>query len=308
MIDFKDININEELAIVESAEMVATTSLADRVAARRKSADEGIRTPWQKLDGDFALRKGEMVLMGGYTGHFKSTIASQMGLSAVNQGYSEGIASLELLAEDVLEQYAELAAGRERPPLEYVSNFATWAEPKLHIYDRVDAIAPDSAIQMVIAFAKYKKCDLIVLDALMMMGVCDDLEREKDFTQTLAAVAKKFKVCVLLIHHVRKPSGHDGEKHIPGKYDFIGSSHLANIAASIIVIWHNKEKAYKKNDGYIVDDDNPDLIFKVAKQRYHKYEGLVGLWQHDNCRAFCGTSRRKLDQLTIPAVGAHNDF
>ena len=64
MIDFKDININEELAIVESAEMVATTDLITRVEERRNFADQGIKTPWQKLDGDFALRKGEMVLMG----------------------------------------------------------------------------------------------------------------------------------------------------------------------------------------------------------------------------------------------------
>lgn len=308
MIDFKDIDVNAELAIVESTEIVNTLDLVDRVNKRRSAVDTGIQLPWTKLHGDFSLRKGEMVLMGGYTGHFKSTIASQLGLSAINQGYSVGIASLELLAEDVLEQYSELAAGRERPSIDYVRRFAEWSQHNLHIYDRVDAIAPDAAIQMVIAFAKYKKCDLIVLDALMMMGVCDDLERERDFTQTLAAVAKRFNVCVLLVHHVRKPSGHDGEKNIPGKYDFIGSSHLANIAASILIIWHDKEKSYLKNDGAYVDDDRPDLIFKVAKQRYHKYEGLVGLWQHDRCRAFCGSSKRFIETNTIPKVGQHNDF
>lgn len=302
-VDFRDININEELAEAEANEILSAGSLVERVAARRASQSEGIRMPWGKLDGLFSLRGGEMVLMGGYTGHFKSTITTQIGLSALRQGYNVGVASLELLAEDVVEQYAEIAATNGLPPMEWVERFANWAEGKLHIYDRVDAIKPDEAIQMTIAFAKYRGCKLVILDALMMMGVCDDLERERDFTQTLAAVAKRFGICVLLVHHVRKPQGEAGEGKVPGKYDFIGSSHLANIAASILIVWHDKRKSSKaaliEQGGRVedFDDTKPDLLVKVAKQRYHKYEGMIGLWQHSRCRGFCSTMDRRLAPL-----------
>ena len=57
----------------------------------------------------------------------------------------------------------------------------------------MDAITPEEAVQMVIALSKYCGCDLIVLDALMMMGVCGDTVVEQQFTQTLAAVAKRFR-------------------------------------------------------------------------------------------------------------------
>jgi len=309
-VDFRDINVNEELAETEAIEMLSANDLIDRLESRRSQHQIGINTPWAKLHGLFAFRPGEMVLMGGYTGHFKSTITTQVGLSAMQQGYSVGVASLELLAEDVIEQYAEIAATRSGPPLDWVKRFAGWCEGRLHIYDRVDAIKPDEAIQMTIAFAKYRGCQLVVLDALMMMGVCDDLERERDFTQTLAAVAKKFNICVLLVHHVRKPQGEAGENRIPGKYDFIGSSHLANIAASILIVWHDKRKAAKRNlldQGISIDDfddKKPDLVVKVAKQRYHKFEGSAGLWQHERCRAFCSNQDRRLVPVSLQGVSA----
>ena len=245
----------------------------------------------------FKLREGEVVMMGGYSGHFKSTLSTQISLGAMRQGFKVGLASLELLADDVMEQFVEIGSGRVRPPLDYVAQFANWADGKLHIYDKTDTIQPDEALQMVIAFAKYRGCKLVVLDALMMMGVTDDVNREAEFTRKLAQVAKRFKICILLIHHVRKPMGDGGEKKIPGKYDFIGSSHLSNIASSIILVWHDKEKAYQKNDGLPVDDQQPDLLIKVAKQRNHHYEGVSGYWQHGSSRAFCSTNQRNLDPI-----------
>lgn len=307
-VDFRNIDINEELSQAETTDMMTASSLVDRVERRRNTLDNGIGLPWAKLDGLVLLRPGEVSLFGGYSGHMKSTITSQIGMSAMRQGLRVGVASLELMAEDVIEQYAEMGAARERPPIPWVRRFASWCADKLYIYDRVDAIKPDEAVQMVIAFAKFMGCKLIILDALMMMGVCDDLERERDFTQTLAAVAKRFQIHVMLVHHVRKPQTPQGEAVIPGKYDFIGSSHLANVASSIFICWHDKKKAAKARlieQGVRVedfDDNKPDLVFKVAKQRYAKFEGAIGLWQNGACRAFCNTSQRKLAPLELGAV------
>lgn len=299
MIDFRDININEELSLAESADMLVAGDLIERLERRRNEMSSGINFPWEKLRDRISMKAGELTLLGGYSGHFKSTISSMIGLSAMRQGHKVGIASLELLAEDVVEQYAELAAANFRPPMNYVRAFSDWASDRLSIYDRTDMISPSEAIQMVIAFAKHRGCQLIVLDALMMMGVTNDVTAEGQFAQTLVAVAKKFKVHILLIHHVRKPQSERGEEIVPGKYDFLGSSLIGNVSQNIIIVWHDKVKAAKRAAGAEFDDDRPDLLIKVCKQRNGRYEGTTGYWQSDKCRGFSSGSSRRIPPLEL---------
>ena len=52
---------------------------------------------------------------------------------------------------------------------------------------------------------------------------------------------------------------------MPNKHDFIGSSHLTNAAAAVLILWENKVKSAKRNNGEEVDDDDPDFILSVAK-------------------------------------------
>lgn len=320
MQDYKNIKIQEELADGELDVVVNPDSLVQRVLDRRKSLREGIRLPWadfQKDTCDFKLHKGTLNMVGGYTGHGKSTLTSQMALYAMRQGHKVGIASLEMFPEDVLEQFCEMAQLQAHPKRDYLEAFSSWARGKLFLYDRIDSIKPEEAIQMSIAFAKFCGCNLIVIDALMMIqGVSGDNVIEQEFSQTLSQVAKKFEVAILLVHHVRKPSSFDGESKVPGKYEFLGSSHLANIAASIMVVWHDKLQAEKRakyevtmrRGGYVDTEDydplDPDMVFKVVKNRYGRYEGAVQLWQHTNCRAFCSDESRMLKPLSFGDMGA----
>jgi RecA-family ATPase len=142
---------------------------------------------------------------------------------------------------------------------------------------------------------------LVVLDALMMVGLGDDLEAEKLFTQRLAEVAKAFDVCVLLVAHLRKPAGGEGEKKVPSKFDFLGSSNILNVSSSAILIHDNKEKAYARSQGDEVDDSYGDTRFIVAKQRYAPYEGVVHLYKHDKCRALCNNAQRMYRPIDIGA-------
>lgn len=306
MPDFRNIDVQAELAEGELSDVVRPDDLVERLLLRRTKMSEGIKLPFEKLaQTDFMLHAGSLNLLGGYSGHFKSTISTQIGLRALRCGYKVGIASLELFAEDVLEQYAEMALTGYQPEEEYVRAFASWASSKLYIYDRMDTITPEEAIQMCVAFAKHCDCDLIVLDALMMMGVCGDVQTEQQFTQTLAAVAKRFNITILLIHHVRKPSGMEGEEKIPGKYDFLGSSMLVNICSTCMLVWHDKIQAEKRSQeelGVYDPDYNPnqhDMIFKVAKNRYGRYEGSLRLWQAESCRGFVSNDKRHMTPFSI---------
>lgn len=305
-LDFRDINIMEELSETETADILSPNDLVVRMAERRTAKANGILMPWSKLHDRFMLRPAEVCLLGGYSGHFKSTISTQIALSAMQQGFRVGIASLELPAEDVMESFADIAAANTAPPMDWVATFAAWADQKLFLYDRVDGISPETAIQLVIALRKYRGCDLVILDALMMMGVCQDTDREQQFTQTINAVAKKMGICIVLIHHMRKPDGQQGEQKIPGKYDFIGSSHIANIAQSILIAWHDKDKAAKVNVGMMNPEDDrtrPDFQLAVVKQRHNRFEGRASFWQHPNSRAFCPTPQRLLKPMEFHGNG-----
>ena len=134
-----------------------------------------------------------------------------------------------------------------------------------------------------------------------MVGLGDDLEQEKLFTQRLAEVAKAFDVCVLLVAHLRKPAGGEGEKKVPSKFDFLGSSNILNVSSSAVLIHDNKEKAYARSQGEEVDDSYGDTKFIVAKQRYAPYEGVVHLYKHDKCRALCNNAQRMYRPIDIGA-------
>lgn len=301
-LDHKSIDVAQSLADRSLDNIVDPGKLYDRVLERRTHVDTGIKTPWSKLDGLFAMRPGELILFGGYSGSFKSTAANAMAVSALEQGYRVGIASLELPAEDVVEVMAEVASTNRRPPEPWLKDFTSWADDRLFIYDKVDAITPMEALQMCICMRAFLGCDLIIIDCLFMCGVADDLDAEKKFSQQLAAIAKSYKCAIVICHHMRKPSeGQGGEGKLPNRYSFIGSSHLVNVASSIVICWANKKKLWCKNAGHPVDDeeDGPDIKINVAKQRNAAYEGVCGLYIKDNARVFCPTPERIYKPVNI---------
>ena len=298
---FASIDVAEELSLASLDRITAPGDLVDRALERRSSANTGIPMPWSKLQGQFALRPGELVLLGGYSGHGKSAVANQLALHAASLDYKVGIASLELPAEYVFDQMAGVAGCIKEPHEHWLRRFGYWANPRIYFYDRVDSVTPDECLQMIIGMRKFHGCDLVVLDALMMVGLGDDLEQEKLFTQRLAEVAKAFDVCVLLVAHLRKPAGGEGEKKVPSKFDFLGSSNILNVSSSAILIHDDKEKAYARSQGEEVDDSYGDTKFIVAKQRYAPYEGVVHLYKHDKCRALCNNAQRMYRPIDIGA-------
>ncbi|MDG1314639.1 MAG: AAA family ATPase [Flavobacteriaceae bacterium] len=294
-IDWRSIDVAQRLAELAHTDIVdASECMEDYFALLQREEEHGIRMPWGKLDALFELKPSTLSLMIGYSGHFKSTISAQMILSAIQQGKKVGLASLELTKGQIYQQLVDIASTTGSPAREWVLKFNDWIRGRMVIYDRTDAIAPEDATSMMFAMHD-QGCDLIVLDALMMCGLeGEDYGAEKDFSQTVQAIAKVTNRAVLLLHHCRKPNGVHGQMTVPDKYDAMGSSNLANIANNVIVCWHNKNKAHEANQGNEVDDDEPDFIFKIDKHRGGRFEGQVGLYQHRQSRGFCGDRSRKL--------------
>lgn len=303
-VDFSNLRVHEILAKAEAQDIAWLPEHRRRIIDRASNprALAGFCLPWSKTNDKVRLRPGELSVWGGFNAHNKSTLVSQVALN-IAQIVPVGIASLEMELEDSAVLMASLGAGSRNPAMDWIDDFITWSDSRISIYDRLDSVRPEIALACVYHMAANLGCKFIVLDSMMMCEVCDDTERERKFVSTLAGIAKHQRTHIALIHHMRKPPMRD-ESYIPNKFDFLGSSHITNLAMSVFICWHDKAKAetrefYEMGSGEAPDDNEPDQLLIVAKQRFGRFEGRINLWQHES-RQFCGSNSRKAKYIDIP--------
>ena len=298
---FASINYLEELASDVVDDIAFNSDLVSRAMKRREACDTGITMPWSKLamDNRFLIRPTELILFGGYSGHRKSQCLSQIMLHAAATGHRVGIMSLEVPAEQTFDMLAGMAAVVNQPPVSYLKEFSLWAEDRIYLYERQDIMTPSECIKACIGMRKMMGADVVVIDGMMMIDLADDLNAEKQFAATLAAVAKKYNFAIVLVHHSRKPQGHDGESKMPGKESFLGSSRLVNLSSSVVIVHDNKEKAKQRDRGEEVDDDVPDYRLSIGKQRNGSWENVVGLYHHPTARILCNSRARRYRPIEI---------
>ena len=102
-----------------------------------------------------------------------------------------------------------------------------------------------------------------------------------------------------MIHHFRKSQGRDGEEKMGSKHDFIGSSHLVNVSSSVIIVHENKSLTAARREGDDPDPTKPDVLIAIAKQRYHRYEGITGYYLHPRVRLLCNSWSRQYRPVEI---------
>jgi len=305
--DFTNLDYAEEMSHAALNTLTAPGDLVDRALVMKDRETSGIQMPWSKLSGLFTLRPGELVLLGGGSGHGKSAVANQIALHAVTQKKPDGehyraaIASLELPAEYVMHQMCQIAGTVKEPTEHWMRRVGHYLNEKMVFVDRVDSMSPSEALQTAIGLRKFYGTDLFVLDGLMMIGLGDELEQQKIFTQKLAEVAKAFDICIVLICHMRKPSGVEKANRMPSAHDFLGSSNILNVASSALLVHRDMDLMYEINNGNEVDPMAPHVRLIVAKQRYAPYLGVTTYWQHDKCRALCNSHSKQYRPIDIGA-------
>ena len=275
------------------------SSIVEEVIEERENPKKGIEAPWSKLHGLFEIPQQGITLFGGYSGHSKSTVINQWALHAAASGHKVAIASLELTNAHLYEMLASQASCVATPPPSYLMEFATWADNKLHIVDSHDVMKPDEVIELVKDSKRLLGCSLFILDCLFQIDLGGELEHEKQFFQQLAATARDFEIAVVVVHHCRKPSGPEGEAKPPAKESFIGSSHLVNAAAAVVVLHEDKKKAMAKNAGEEVDDSFGDFSLSVLKSRFSPWEGRISLYKHQSARLLCNSRARQYKPIDV---------
>jgi len=273
--------------------------LVDATIDRRNNPIKGISAPWSKLQGMFDIPKQGVTLLGGYSGHQKSTVANQWAVHALGAGHKVCIASLELTTDNLFDIMAGQSACLQEPHEGYLRKFGDWCQDKLFIVDHHDVMGTEEVIHLIQDAKRLLGADMFILDCLFQVDTGGELEQEKRFMQRLAVTARDYDIAILVVHHMRKSQGPEGEKRVPNKHDFIGSSHLTNAAAGVLILWEDKAKSSARNNGEEVDDDKPDFILSVAKNRFGPYEGAIGLYKHEDARLLCNSRARQYKPLIL---------
>jgi len=277
------------------------SDLVGKIAERRERGDDGIKPPVSKLEGLFSLPLRGITIFGAYSGTGKSTFAAQWGLHAASQGRNVAIMSLEMPADFTLELLAEQSACKSEPHLPYVERFAEWASGRIYLHNSTSVISPEAVLNFVRVSKTMLGCDLIIVDPLMMTGMANEVEAERDFITRLSSMARDYEVAILLVHHLRKPpSGGMGEKTRPDKSAFLGSTHLTGAAAAVVTLFACPDKREARSNGDPPDDESgADYYFTVHKQRFASWHGSVGLYQHDNARLLCNSRARMYRPINL---------
>ena len=281
---------------------VDPSQLVEKVIDRRNNPLKGIEAPWSKLHNLFEIPRQGVTLVGGYSGHQKSTMANQWALHAAATGHKVCLASLELTTDYLFDFLAGQSACKTEMHEQYLHRFGRWLDGRMYIVDHADVMSPEEAIQIIIDSKRLMGCDLFVLDCLMQIDLGGELENEKRFMAKLGAVAREYDMAIVVVHHMRKPQGPEGEKKVPGRESFIGSSHLVNAAAGVLILWQNAEKAAARHNGEEVDDDNPCFVLSVAKNRFAPFQGTVGLYQHNEARLLCNSRARQYKPIHMEDI------
>jgi twinkle protein len=245
----------------------------------------GTFLPWRKTHGLFRLRRSELTVWSGINGHGKSILLSQVMASAMEQGETSLIASMEMRPELTLNRMARQWTTKREPVIREIDAFNAWTEDRLWIYDKMGAVQWKKLLAVCRWAADKLAITHFVIDSLMRCGIADDdYGGQKAFVDALCTFKSDYNVAVHLVMHARK--GQD-EYAPPGKFDAKGTGTMTDLADNVMTVWRNKKKEAEIETlgarGQPIGEDlrrQPDALLICDKQRNFDWEGRIALWYH----------------------------
>ena len=239
----------------------------------------GINVIDKKMRG---LGKGQVSVWSGLRASGKSSIVSEIGLNAVEDGNNVAYFSGELFAKDFMDWMDLQAAGKAyvvetnnegfyTTPIEVRKKVAKWLEGHFWLYNNDYGNNFREVIQRFEEIIVKNKLDLLILDNLMALDISDLSESkwdaQKEFVLALKAVASKYKIHLAFIAHPRKSMG------FLRFDDIAGTADLGNAVDSAFIV-HRVNRDFKrytcemfgwKEDNEIYKATN---VIEIVKDRY----------------------------------------
>lgn len=255
----------------------------------------GIETPWTPAL-PWRLRKSEMTILSGFSGHGKTAILNQLMLHGLTNGLKIMDASLEIKPAMTLYNMTRCALGKKHSSDEEIHGCVDWLNDSMFFLDCIGTVNVGRLMHAMEYARKRHGIDLFVIDSLFKCGLSgEDYAGARDFADKLTTFCNNSGAHVILVAHSRKMQN-GNEFAVPSKSDVAGSSDLTNAAFNVIIAWRNKQKKRHldecKNVGDNASQDylkwmaQPDGKIVLDKQRFGEGEECeVFVWFHrESCQ------------------------
>lgn len=272
--------------------------------------------PWAKTYGLFQFRPGEVTVWGGPNGAGKSMVTGFVSLGLLAQGERCCIASFEMKPIRTLERMARQFSGSNPNDPAYAGSpeateylldlygqFQDWTDNRLWLYDQQGTVTASQVCAVARYCAKELGVTQMFIDSLMKcVHGEDDYNGQKAFVDELTAIARDYSIHIHLVHHIKKMANEDQK---PGKYDFKGTGAITDQVDNAIVVWRNKPKERKREEGKLVDDNDPDSLLICVKQRNGEWEGNIGLWFDKASQQYLANPKQAAMDMSVPGGASY---
>lgn len=262
----------------EAAMIRPASSWLDEVviAFERPAELQGACLPWSRTHNIVRLRRGELTIWPGMSGHGKSMLIGQVALHLMAQGERVAIASMEMKPAATMQRMCRQAFASNAPDRCSISDLHQWTDGRLWLYDQQGQVSPER----ILAVGRYCHQQLgvthLVIDNLLSCGIPEDgYDQQKQFVLALATHAHDTGQAVHLLAHSRK--GKD-ELTPPGKFDVRGSASITDLADNVFSVWRNRGKEEAQDAGDHSKDRDEDALLTICKHRHGDWEGKIRLW------------------------------
>ena len=129
----------------ESASIRPASDWLDDVilSFEQPATQAGAKLPWAKTTELVLLRRGELSIWPGMSGHGKSMLIGQVALHLMTQGEMICIASMEMKPTSTMHRMARQAFASSQPLSRDIADFHHWTDGKLWLYDQQGQVTPE---------------------------------------------------------------------------------------------------------------------------------------------------------------------
>lgn len=258
---------------------------ADVVEEMKEQEASGTALPWNL---PWKIRKGELTVVSGYSGHGKSQGLLHLGVHLADLGWRGMIASLEIPYKRTRSLMLQIAKGSGDLEASDVSALVESNLAEQLLWTKTGRVSWDKLEAAFRYAVKRHGADFLVVDSLMLLGVGkEDYEAQSLMAATLADLALSLDVHIFLVAHARKrPSSAGGEAREPGKDDVAGTADLTNAASNVLSWWRDIKteaaldvaRSEKDVHRQIELAKKPQATATLSKQRITGAHGKVRLF------------------------------